>query len=187
MSLMLLGVLNQQAAGGGGNPAYELIQTVNGTGASGVIDITSIPADYQHIQIRYLARSTRNYNSDNINIQLNNDTANNYAMHALLGNGSSVVPRALTTRNDWTDYGSPDDSNVTGSFMAGVLDIHDYANTSKYKTGRLQYGAVTGDDKAMLLSGLWQSTSAVTSVKFSFSVGNFVAASRFSIYGIKGA
>ena len=172
----------------GGAPAYELIQTVNGTGSSGVIDITSIPADYQHIQIRYLARSTRTFGSDNINIQLNNDTGNNYAMQALLGTGSNpAVSRALTTRSNWTDYGSPDNSNTTGSFMTGVLDILDYENNSKYKTGRLLYGATTGDDKVMLLSGLWQSTSPVTSVKFSLDVGNFVSASRFSIYGTKGA
>lgn len=185
MSLILLGILNSQVAGGGAG-AYEHIATVNGTGSSGVIDITSIPADYQHIQIRYTARSTRTFGSDNINIQLNNDTANNYAMHALLGTGEAVDSRALTTRNDWTDYGSPDDSNTSGSFMAGVLDILDYANTSKYKTGRLLYGATTGDVKVMLLSGLWQSTSAVTSIKFSLGVGNFVSASRFSIYGIRG-
>jgi len=187
MSLILLGILNSQAAAAGAASAYEHIATVNGTGSSGVIDITSIPADYQHIQIRYTARSDYNFNYANINIQLNNDTANNYAMHALLGTGEAVQSRALTTRNDWTDYGSPAANNTTGSFMAGVLDILDYANTSKYKTGRLLYGATTGDVKVMLLSGLWQSTSAVTSVKFSLAAGNFLAASRFSIYGIKGA
>jgi len=143
MSLILLGILNSQAAAAGGAAAYEHIATVNGTGSSGVIDITSIPADYQHIQIRYTARSTRTFGDDNINIQLNNDTANNYAMHALLGTGASVDSRALTTRNNWTDYGSPDNSNTTGSFAAGVLDILDYANTNKYKTGRLLYGSTT--------------------------------------------
>jgi hypothetical protein len=182
-----LGVLAVAGAGGGAAAnSYELIATVNGTGSSGIIDITNIPADYKHIQLRYTARSTRNFGEDNINFQINNDTANNYAMHALRGNGSAVDSTALTARNDWTDFGSPDAANTANAFAAGVLDILDYANTSKFKTGRLLYGVQSnGPLRVMLLSGLWRSTSAITSIKLTLSVGNFNAASRFSIYGIK--
>jgi hypothetical protein len=76
-------------------------------------------------------------------------------------------------------------ANAMGS---GILDIHDYTSTTKNKTFR----SITGRDnngsgQITLYSGLWLSTSAITSISLNTSGSNFTTASTFALYGIKGA
>ena len=76
--------------------------------------------------------------------------------------------------------------NVFGAF---VLDLLDYANTSKYKTIRELGGCDNnGDGDIFFNSGLWQSTSAVTSLTFTVGGGTlFSQYTQYALYGIKGA
>jgi hypothetical protein len=68
-----------------------------------------------------------------------------------------------------------------------ICDVLDYANTNKFKTLR----SLTGNDRngsgsIWLDSGLWRSTSAITSIKFTTGTA-FAQYSQFALYGIKGA
>lgn len=182
MAVLPLGIL----ASSGGAPAfYELIETqILGSNASSVT-FTSIPGTYKHLQLRYVAQT--NSNQSVLRGRFNSDTtSSNYSRHYLYGDGSSVGTSA-SANNGWLDFGPLEVG--TNLFTAGVVDVLDYANTSKNKTIRALAGrAGTSNRNIALSSGGWFSTSAITSLTLSeaFFGQNLLAGSRFSLYGIKG-
>jgi len=176
---------------------YESIATVTvGSGGSTSIEFTSIPADFTHLQVRGIARSTRtNASIDQLYTRVNGDTGSNYSWHWLYGNGSSAgadVGTSSTIMNlGWFATNSTD--SVTNAFGGFVLDILDYANTNKYKTFRIlcgndfNGGGGAYNGTVVFASGLWRSTSAITSIKFDPDAADFAQYSHFALYGIKGA
>jgi trimeric autotransporter adhesin len=161
--------------------------TVGPAGASSV-EFTSIPATYTHLQIRYISRSENASDSTTI-MRINSDTGNNYSTHRLYGNGSAAGSEGQNTVSftelPRTAYGATG-SNIFGG---GVIDILDYLNTNKYKTIRVLGGCdENGSGAVTFVSGLWQSTSAITAVNFLPSGGADMAEyTTFALYGIKGA
>lgn len=158
--------------------SYESISTVTvGSGGAASIDFTSIPSTYKHLQIRYTSTGT---GTGNEIIRFNSDSGSNYSWHVLYGNGSS----ALAAAGSSTTFSYLGNINSSAP-NAGVIDLLDYANTSKYKTMRVLCGTDTNSSGEIgLFSGVWQSTSAITSVTISFS--NIAQYSSFALYGIKG-
>jgi hypothetical protein len=162
-------------------------------GAGGVATVTfsSIPANYEHLQLRYITRNNRSGQSvDAINIRANSDTAANYANHRLQGDGSSVSSSGGTSLG-YAIFGQTTASTATASvFAVGIMDILDYSNTSKYKTFRTLSGfdANAAPGYIGLYSGLWQSTSAINSLTISSNDGSGILQySSFALYGIKKA
>ena len=170
--------------------SYESIATVS-VGSGGVADVTfnSIPATYTHLQIRGIGRSNRAANFDTLRLQANSDTASNYATHGLYGDGSSAASFAEVPQAFMQFYRIGGANAGANTFGAICIDILDYANTNKFKTARSIGGADNnGSGEIYLVSGLWRSTSAITSLKLSPGVGtNFLQYSQFALYGIKGA
>ncbi len=176
---------------------YESIATVSvGSGGAANIEFTSIPATYTHLQIRGIARGTRtDFSIDQLYTRVNGDTGSNYAWHWLYGNGTSASTDAgssATSMNlGW--FATAAAASVTNTFGGVVIDILDYANTNKFKTFRVLSGndlnggggAFTGT--IILASGLWRSTSAITSVSFDPSANDFAQYSHFALYGCKSA
>jgi hypothetical protein len=186
---MLLGILNSQAAGGGGG-AFDLLETTTLTSSASSVSFTGLGSysDYAHLQIRFLVRSSRSAISDALVLNVNGDTGNNYRAHMLRGSGSSVTSAAYLDQNRIEVCNIIGDTGATGNFNAGVMDLLDFASTSKNKTFRQLSGQTTNSQNIEFRSGLWQSTSAITSLVFAQESGpNFVSGTRFSLYGIKGA
>ena len=186
---LILGILDSGAAAGGGT-AYESISTVTvGSGGSSTITFSSIPSTYTHLQVRAISRTGRSAGNDPMYIRFNCDTANNYAWHAIEGNGSAVTAYGYGTQGQGWVYLSADTVSPANVFGASVTDILDYTNTNKYKTVR-NLGGVdnNGSGTVGFNSDLWQSTSAITSITFTNLSGtNFSQYSSFALYGIKGA
>lgn len=183
--LFPLGLLSQ--GGGAAAGSFELIQTVNGTGASGVIDFTSIPATYTHLQIRYTAKNTST-NAD-LNITFNNVTSASYARHHLVGNTTALASAAVSSTSNISLLDAVAPSTTANVTANGVIDILDYANANKNKTLRAMYGLVQAytTSRIYLASGFLNSTTAISSIKLTASGNNFSTVSRFSLYGIKGS
>jgi hypothetical protein len=170
--------------GGGGGTAFESIATASGSAATNVT-FNSIPSTYKHLQIRGIINVL---SATAAKFQFNGDTGNNYAVHNLYGNGSTVSANGTANRTI-IDLGRnvnfPSDTNTYGVF---VFDVLDYASTTKYKTTRSIQGTNTNGDGALgidLESGLWMNTSAITSINLNWT---FLGGSQTSIalYGIKG-
>jgi len=177
-----------------GNEAYdptefESIATVSvGSGGSANVEFTSIGTDWTHLQIRGIARTTESAENTICYIQFNSDTTTgNYYGHGIYGTGASAFAYAL----DGSYYASlsviPGASATASIFGATVIDILDYRNTNKYKTVRnLSGNDRNGSGQVRFASGLWMSTSAITSIKLVPIANNFAQYSRFALYGIKG-
>jgi hypothetical protein len=186
-------LLNQIAAIHGTGVAaatnsYESIATVTvGAGGSSSISFTSIVGTYKHLQLRGFARGTGAAASYAINMRFNSDSATNYNVHGLYGDGSSAaafgVANATVVQIDRIT-GAGATANNFGSFVADILD---YANTNKYKTARILGGFDNnGSGEIDFDSGAWRSTSAITSITLTLGTGNFAQYSSFALYGIKG-
>ena len=172
-------------------PMYDSIATVTvGSGGSGTVTFSSIPSTYTHLQVRITAQSNRaTYSLDDIKIKFNADTGS-HGVICLHGEGTTAEGNYITNNIGERALGT----SVVGNFGAYVVDILDYRNTNKYKT----YRALAGTDSngvvagyapmINLVSGLWQSTAAITDLTFTPVTGTlFTQYSSFALYGIKGA
>lgn len=170
--------------------SYESISTVTvGAGGSSSISFTSIPSTYKHLQIRGIGRDSAAVNDYTVILmQFNSDTGSNYARHNLYGNGSAAGSGGSTSTTSIRAGVMPLNSTTASCFGANVFDILDYTNTNKYKTIRGLSGTDTNTttDYVQLTSGVWMSTSAVTSITLTSGSANFMQYSQFALYGIKG-
>lgn len=167
---------------------FESIATVTvGSGGASSIEFTSIPGTYQHLQVRLLGRTTSAVATTNFRTRFNSDTGSNYALHRIDASGASVSAVGYPSL-DRMDFDRIAGASATASiFGASVLDILDYATTSKNKTVRGFGGCDTnGGGYLMVESGLWMSTSAITTIYMEpTGGGNWVQYSTAALYGVK--
>jgi hypothetical protein len=152
------------------------------------VTFSDIPQNYEHLQLRVMARANVLVSVRNITLQINSDTTNNYYRHYVVGTGASAVAGSdagtvmFLGNATGTDYSS-------SAFGVSIYDILDYSNTNKYKTVRCIYGQENNTNgQAAFGSGLWKSTNAINSITFT-TEGNysFMQYSHFALYGIKRA
>lgn len=179
-----------------GNEAYdpstmELIATVTAAGGETSLSFTSIPGTYSSLQIRGIAKDTATgTTAANLYVFFNDDTTTaNYAVHALRGNGSAASASGSTSYGAVSipEACTRSDAGYANMFGAMIVDLHDYASTTRNKTVR-SFGAVDTNNTngvISLASGLWLSTSAITKVKIQASVTAFAAGSVFKLYGLR--
>jgi hypothetical protein len=179
---------NQQARADTGVMFPIQMVSVGAAGATN-IEFTSIPSTYKHLQIRFIARKNGSLNdTTNILMNFNGSSSAIYNDHYLLGNGGNAS--ASGSSGSVTRIASiyfAGGGMTANTFGVGVIDILDYANTSKNKTTRQLSGvssnAASAIDYILLGSGLYGSTSAITSITLTGS--DFVQYSQFALYGIK--
>ena len=188
----ILGIYASQISGHLFAPsgAYDSIATHTvGSGGQASIEFTSIPSTYKHLQIRLLARSTDAAGTVNVTTQLNSDTGSNYAWHRIFGNGTSAGAGGASTQSNIIIGQISGSTAASGVFGVATIDLLDYKETTKYKTLRSLFGFDDNNGGAgavvQLFSGLWQSTSATTTITLSAG-GGFAQYSSFALYGIKG-
>lgn len=173
---------------------FESISTaiVDSSGAS-TIDFTNIPQNYTSLQIRLIGRTDRAGSVlDYFKLQFNSDTSTNYSWHELYGDGN-VGTQGGTSANEIRLFRATGASAGASMFGVSIIDIIDYANTSKFKTVKSLGGGnpnttVNGDTEISLTSGNWRNTNAITSIQLKPGGGtNWVQYSNFALYGIRGA
>jgi hypothetical protein len=194
----ILGILASGMSGNLWAPGKDfdsIATTTVGAGGASTITFSSIPSTYRHLQIRLFAQTNRaTYCRDSLNIIFNSDSGSNYASHSLYGDGANAGAGGGATQT-LISAGTIGTSAVLSSLMFGerIIDVLDYANTSKYKTVRTlggvdMNGTGTGGIGGLvdLTSGLWQSTNAISTIVLTPAVGtNFNQYSSFALYGIK--
>jgi hypothetical protein len=177
--------------GGAAAGAYELISSTVLGSTTASVTFSSIPNTYKHLQVRMAARiaTATGTNGVEFDLRLNSDSGANYASHRLYGDGTSVTSTAASAQNQMAVLqGLPSASQTAGIFGAAVIDILDYASTTKNKTLRTLNGYNGVSNRISMHSGLWVSTAAVNSILvYDINAFSFASGSRFSLYGIKGA
>jgi hypothetical protein len=183
----ILGILASSTQVAAGD--FESIATVTvGSGGSSSVEFTSIPSTFAHLQIRGISRlGSGSGTLPTISLQFNGDTGANYASHQIRADGSSVSTDAGSNQNQIAAISSAGNTQTASVFSGTVLDLLDYANTNKFKTIRALTAAdFNGTGWFDFRSGLWRSTSAVTSIKL-YGAQSFAQYSHFALYGIKSA
>lgn len=160
--------------------------TVGPAGASSV-SFTNIPSTYSHLQVRLFARTTGSNVQSYAKLEFNSDTTgSNYRSHYIQADGSTVA--AGTNANASLHYDIAGANASASVFGAIIFDILDYKDTNKYKTIRALGGTDNnGSGRMNLTSGLWMSTSAVTSLTLTPFSGNFAEYSQAALYAVKAA
>ena len=181
----ILGILAssfRSAAGPVG--AYDSLATANGNGSTATITFTGIPSDYKHLQVRVLARVTAG--GEDLTLRFNGDTGTNYTRHRLTGSGTAAAAAGNASTTGITTLGSAGMPSATSTYAVSIMDILDYANTSKYKTVRMLSGQDSnGSGGVDFTSGVWMNTAAVTSLTIYANSSTFPTASSFALYGVK--
>lgn len=175
------------ASAGGLVGDFESIATVTvGSGGASTIEFTSIPATYASLHLRGVLRSsTAATNAVTPTLTVNGSAGTNYAQHELAGSGSAASAYGAADAAGVIMLEHPAAAAAANIFGAVAIDILDYASTSKYKTFRMFIGADrNGAGVVGLTSGLWKSTSAITTVTLT-SPDNFVQHSTVALYGVK--
>jgi hypothetical protein len=181
--LIPIGFFGAGAAAG----AYELIQTSIIGSAISQVTFNSIPSTYKHLQVRFTARNSSSASNQNLAIQFNNTGGTAYSAHRLIGNGSSVSSEANSS-TFYSIFGvTVANSQTANIFTGGIIDVLDYASTSKNTTIRALSGfAGSASNRIILGSGAFANTAAITRLDLTMNTGDFMVDSRFSLYGIKG-
>lgn len=189
MSLLPLGLLSQGGGAGGATGGLELISTTVATGSSSTITFSSVPATYAHLQLRIVAASS---SAVGYNLVRVNGATSGYKSHTLYGfYGDTTAYSSAPAAGTASFVGGLQDVPIaTDAFGVAIVDILDYAKTTKNKTFRSLSGSYVGfssTSSVNINSGVYLSTTAVTSVSVTHSAAtNYLNGSRFSLYGIKG-
>lgn len=165
-------------------PSFESIATSSPTSGTS-ITFSSIPSTYKHLQIRF-TQITATPNGAQIRIQMNSDTGTNYARHKLQGNGTAASATGTASQN-YIFFGSDGVGSDSTYPVVGILDINDYASSTKNKTIKAMAGIdKNGSGDITMYSGVWLNTNAITSLTITSDGANFASGSTIALYGVKG-
>lgn len=184
---MHLLLANNSASGGGAAPAFESIASTTLSSAQTTITFSSIPSTYQHLQLRILA-----WGGSVMTLRFNNDSGSTqYRTHGLIGQGALVYAQATAAQSSIHCHQQTSLSAGNNYPSGAIIDLHDYANTSKNTTARIFFGKEdngTSNGSVELTSGLWLSTAALNRIDIINDGGSFFdSGSTFALYGTKGA
>jgi len=164
--------------------SYESIATVSPTSGQ-TVTFSSIPSTYKHLQIR--ASSIHATGGGVGYIRFNGVSGTSYVSHALVGTGSVAAAYVGSgpSGNNISFLGY--NGNVATYPNTLIMDIQDYASTTKNKTVRTFWGADMNavGGSVELTSGVFMDTTAISSMTFTYGYA-FTTGSTFALYGIKG-
>jgi hypothetical protein len=172
--------------------AFDSIATV--TSGSSSITFSSIPQTYKSLQIRVFARSTDSGSGGADRLNMTFSGSSSYVHSYLRGNGTAVSGDATTSTTSALIFGCMAGGGTTaGVFGSSIIDIPEYASTSKNKTIKYFSGAqdsasAAGFSEINMGSGLSMSTTAVTSITFTIgsnAARTLASGSVIALYGIK--
>ena len=160
--------------------SMDAITSITLPAAQTSITFSNIPQTYSHLQIRSITKVSADGNPI---LRVNSDTAANYVFHQVVGDGTSASSSGGTAQTFiYQPYA------LAAGNMAMIIDILDYANINKFKTIKTFGGNDnngSGYSPIELMSGLWRSTNAITSITISGNGFNLAQYSSFALYGIK--
>jgi hypothetical protein len=165
--------------------SYELISTQVLGSTTTSVTFSSIPQGYKHLQLRIVERTSTVAEESGAVLTFNGDTTSgNYGYHNLFGNGSSVNSNYSGASASINLFNSVGSTYTANAFAVKVVDILDYTSTAKNKTTRALVGYSGSTPRVAINSGLWLSTSAISSLTLTTSA-TLVTGSRYSLYGVR--
>lgn len=172
---------------------YEVIQTTTLGSAQSSVTLSSIPGTYTDLFLTCSLRATAaTFNSTNfIEPTFNGNTSALYSLTGYLLRTSTITNSSGSGASNLRGVAgivTPD--QTSGVFSHFTMNIMNYANTSINKTvlcTSRSGGNLSAQDDVWNATGLFRSTTAISSITFVPSIGNFETGCTFTIYGIKAA
>lgn len=174
--------------------AVEFIEKTELGSDTSSVSFTSIPATYQHLQIRASVRDTASAYVESIYVQLGGasdspvDTGSNYTYNYIDVDGTSETGTGATGNTNIL-LGKAVAASATSQIFSGLfINILDYANANKSTTVQsfLEAPVTSGSNARMrFTAGLWTDLEAVQTIKLIANV-NFATHSVFTLYGLTG-
>lgn len=155
-------------------------QTLGSAAAS--VTFSSISGAYTDLVLVSVAGTTTG--APNTFLQFNGDTATNYSIRAVIGNGSTASSGAVNNSSQfYIDYNAMPDQTL--GTTVNICNIMNYSNATTYKTILVRANAAARGSEAIV--GLWRSATAITSLVVKPASSTFLAGSTFTLYGIVAA
>lgn len=167
-------------------PAMVLITT---TMPSGTNTFTwSSLGSYTHLKVIYSAVCDAGATSALLNMQFNGDVGSNYDRQFVNAVSTTVTANEVLAGTS-TSFGvASGGTAAAGDVGVGEVTIADYRNTTFNKSGvavfQYKTSNASGNFNVRQNAISWRSNAAITSITVSVASGNFVAGSKFSLYGI---
>jgi len=161
---------------------YEKIATNTlGTAASSVT-FSSISGAYTDL-VLILNLKAVSGSSAYPKIVFNSDTAANYSVTFITGDGSTATSGRVANSVGYIT-GYTVESSTEFNFN-GIYSIQNYSNTTTYKTTIGRCNNAAGHTEAIV--NVWRNTAAINAVSIINNGVNFAIGSTFTLYGIKAA
>lgn len=142
-----------------------------------------------HLQIILYGRTTQAATTSTGSMRLNNDSGANYDYERLRVTGAVATPTDNAGQTSYMVGEFPGASATSNRFGLARILIGHYANSTQMKAIRSEYGgfeSTTGFFVTMFGGG-YRSTSAITRVTLLPVSGNWLTASRASVYAMQAA
>lgn len=180
MSLLLLGIMNSQAAGGA-QASFELLQTIDVTNDTPSVNFTNVTqhsTDYKHLQIRASLQSSA---GGDLRMRFN-DLTSGYSNQRIEDNTTSQD----NNTNAFFLGRVPMFNQGANNFSSAELDIFE-AFDNIHKSIQGFHGAFgIGVDGFGFRAGRLENTAAISKISFFMANGgNLKEDSNFSLYGIR--
>lgn len=169
------------------NGTMTPIQTVTiGAGGQAAIEFTSIPQTYTDLVIKLSVRSSDTQDTGNVGMNMRiNAATTGYSGLVMYGYGSTVGSYASNTQSIGTIITGG--AGVTSMFSNSQVHIPNYAdsNAKSYSVDGVATINSTTLSESYSIGKNQSSTSAISSLTFTCSSGNFVQYSTATLYGIQ--
>ena len=163
---------------------YEPIATNTLGSATSTVTFSSISGSYTDL-VFVISLKAATTNNPTLRLTFNGSTTG-YSGTQLYGDGTTASS-ARTSNAAYISiaraYGVPQTIGNTGTI---IINLQNYSNTTTYKTVLARANAADSGTEADV--GLWQNTSAITSITIeSPTTNDFASDSMFTLYGILAA
>ena len=156
------------------------------------VTFSSIPATYEHLQLRISPRADQAYGSVELSVQVGVggviQTGTDYYSHWMAGYNTTETAGGGTARDYFKLQGAAGDHPAAAQYSGIVADILDYANPNKNTTisgvGGTAHGTAT--PFVASFSGLWDGTGAIDTLKIHgwHLTGDLLRGTEISLYGL---
>lgn len=165
---------------------YVPIATTTLGSAAASYTFSSIPSTYTDLIL--IINDGLSSVAQSLLIQFNGDTATNYSVTGLSGDGTSAFSWSVssTANPNLSNYAKSNTSLETNV----IAQFQNYSNTTTYKSylSRANRSSAANSPGVDAIVGLWRSTSAINAIKvFGGSSSNLITGTTLTLYGIAAA
>jgi len=168
---------------------YTLISSNVLSSSAASVTFSAIPSTYTDLVLRMSTRTDQAGSFAGAGyVRFNSDTATNYSVTELYGDGASALSARRTSATfGWWSYQGFNTAGTTSiTFTNAELYIPSYTASQNKPLSGISAGETNATTAIMdATAGLWRNTAAITTILVAPDSGNFVSGSSFYLYGIK--